>query len=160
MSEVIENESVNDPLPKPIAGRPRLARNYKGKYAKPLITKPKFNYTKQTMVLLNVPKIPLVWRARKQLWLLKMIELHLNKDPSYISPKEYFSLLDTMEKTYTDLEKAGLGSNEKRREFRKRVQQKRMGETGESVSSSRVGETESPVVGNGVSAPNPFGKQG
>lgn len=157
MGEIID-EDINNPTPKRVAGRPRLVRTDKGKFSRPVITTAKFNYTKQNMVLLNVPKIPLVWRARKQLWLLKMIELHLNKDPTYISPKEYFSLLDVMEKTYTELEKAGLGSNEKRRDFRQRVQQKRLGKVSESVDSSRVGETESPVVGDGVSAPNPFGK--
>lgn len=154
-----DNEPVNDPLPKRGRGRPRLPESEKKRRAKIKTTKAKSDilYKTQNQIHLVVPQLPLFWRARKQLWLLQNIEKHLEQDPTYISPKEYFSLLKDMEAIYTELEKAGQGTNEQRRNARKGIQSKRLAVDGDETRSSRVGKDKSASVGDGVSTVNPFG---
>lgn len=147
------NPDDSKPAKRPV-GRPRLNK------PKVVTVKPKkeFKYITQNKVLLNVPSLPLVWRARKQLWLIRNIEEHLKVDPLAISAKEYFHLLKEQEAIYTELEKKGLGTNEKRRLTRQAVLSKRVAETSARGDTPTVGKGESPSVGNGVPAVNPFGK--
>lgn len=157
-----DNTPVNQPLPKRGRGRPRLPESEKKRRAGIVTTKPKddIKYKSLNQIPLIVPQLPLVWRARKQLWLITNIEKHLKTDPTFIAPKEYFSLLKDMEAIYTELEKQGLGSNEKRTEARARVREKRMVENGVEARSSRVSEDESASVGARVPAFDPFRKKG
>lgn len=169
MIEPIMSDPVilNNMTPKRGPGRPRLSEDekrlrMKKRHQKAVVTKPKndITYKTQNQIPLIVPLLPLVWRARKMLWLLKNVELHLKKDPTFISPKEYFALLKDMENVYNQLEKEGYGTNEKRREARKGIRSKRLDQDRDEVRSSRLGESESVSVGAGVSAVNPFGGKG
>ena len=151
------NPDDSKPAKRPV-GRPRLNKP-KVKKERVVIPKDDFKYVEMNKILLNVPTLPLVWRARKQLWLIRNIEEHLKRDPLAISAKEYFHLLKEQETIYTELEKKGLGTNEKRRTNRQAILKKRLAETSPDDDTSTVGEGKSAGVGNGVSTPYPFGKQ-
>lgn len=162
-------DSVELPIKRP-RGRPRKAiadgdiapKRKRGRPRKHdvVVTKPRkdFKYVTMNKVMLNVPSLPIVWRARKQLWLIRNIEEHLKKDPLAISAKEYFYIIKEQEQIYVELAKKGLETHEKRTTARHRAYEKRVGEAGGDVSAPTVGEGESASVGDGVSAPNPFGK--
>lgn len=151
---------MGEMLPKRRAGRPRLPESEKKRKVGVVTTKAKkeMNYYRLDDIRLNVPALPLVWRVRKMTWLIRNIEKHLQEDPTFISPKDYYSLLKDMETAYNELELKGLGTNAKRTTARKGIRSKRLDQDGESVRSSRVGEDESAGVDSGVSATNPFGR--
>lgn len=143
-------------LPKKPIGRPKGSKNKHPRVPKA----EKIKLKTYNEVKLIVPALPLFWRAKKQLWLIRNIEEHLKKDPSYISPKEYFHLLKEQESMYNQLIKDGLETNEKRKARRFGIHQKRLVEDGKFVPTAGDGETERSGVGDGVPAVNPFRKQG
>lgn len=158
---------VNNPLPKRKAGRPRLSESEKlarkvARTKRAVVIAPKSSivYQDPKRVQLHVPTLPLVAKARKMAWLIQNIEKHLLTDPTYISPKEYFSLLKDMEAVYTQLNKERLGTSEQRREARERAKSGGLAENGNEERSSRMGEDKPAGVDARVSTKNPLGAKG
>lgn len=149
---------TNDHLPKKRAGRPKGSKNIH-RNGKVIVVKNKASdkYQKQERIAIITPLIPLHWKAKKMSWLIRNIEKELQIDPKYISPKEYFSLLNDMEQVYTKLEEKGIATSEQRTATRSRVKSKRLAQEGDALKSSRMGEDESASVGSGIPTSHPFG---
>lgn len=158
----VMSDAPNNPLPPRKAGRPKGSKNRvvgvkartKVKGAPVVIAPKAFSQTR-----LQIPLIPLVHRAKKMYWHILNIERHLEADPLFISPKEYFGLLKEMEAVYTELDKQKLGTNEQRKQARQRVQSKRVAEDGDGIATSRVGQDKPLGVDNGIPTPDPFGRK-
>ena len=146
-------EPVNDMKPRRRAGRPKGSKNKKTLAVAPVVVKSQ----EQHKVPLIVPLLPTYWRAKKMSWHLKNLERHLLADPLFITPKEYFALLKDLDAVYKELESEGLGTNDLRKEARKRVQSERLAKDGKRGAAPDLGSSRSAGVDNGVPAPNPFG---
>lgn len=142
----------NDLTPKRGRGRPRKTVV---KDAPVVVRHMKFQEIK-----LAVPELPLALKAKKMYWHLRNIERHLEADPLFISPKEYFALLESMEKVYSQLREEKQGSHAQRKAARARVRAQSMAEDGDEIPTSRVGRPKSAGVDNGVPAIDPFGGKG
>lgn len=105
-------------------------------------------------VKLYVPELPLVYRAKKVYLLLQRIDKKMQKNPSFVSIKDYLLLVEEYEKISQELISRGWHTGDGR--AKARVAQKRLDRTSHAKSEAGVGETEPGSVGTGVSATNPF----
>ncbi len=105
-------------------------------------------------VKLYVPDLPIVYKTNKIYQLVYSIEVKMQKDPLYISIKDYLFLITELEKCHEELIKRGLNRADGR--VKARMEQKRLDQSGNKNNPAGVGEQKSSSVDNGVPAVNPF----
>jgi len=105
-------------------------------------------------VKLYVPDLPIVYKTNKIYQLVYSIEVKMQKDPLYISIKDYLFLITELEKCHEELIKRGLNRADGR--VKARMEQKKLDQSGNKNNPAGVGEQKSSSMDNGVSAVNPF----
>lgn len=141
-------------LPKRGRGRPKGAKNKKAVILQP---KDEFKYKDIKTFTITVPKIPIWYKVRRMAMHVQNIEMHLKKDPLFISPTAYFNLLNELQKAYDELNEKGLNTHEQRKKARSGMDSKGVESVGVEAGSSRMGEKQPSSMGSGVPTSNPLG---